>query len=125
MSVLLHGTTRWRAERILADGPDPDFVEPGGMATRTDGFSTYIEASPYLLLPPEAYARSKSMTFPTEGDPVIVAMDVPEEIIMLAVDDELLPLRQGLIQVDKGAGLEELLAIWSTLPKQIRPVEGP
>ena len=30
MPSLLHGTTRWLADRIVASGPDPNFVEPGG-----------------------------------------------------------------------------------------------
>jgi hypothetical protein len=27
--VLLHGTTRKRAEQIIRDGPNPNFIEPG------------------------------------------------------------------------------------------------
>jgi hypothetical protein len=124
MAILLHGTTRQRAERIVAVGPDPDFIEPGGMAIKAGEFSTYVEAGPYLLLPPEDYARGKAIAFPTEGGPAILAIDVPDEIMALAADDTLLPLGRGLVQFDMGAGLEELLAAWPTLPKQIRPVEG-
>ena len=44
--ILLHGTTRRRAEQILARGPDPSFREPGGQATE-DGFSMYLDYGPW------------------------------------------------------------------------------
>ena len=91
MAVLLHGTTRNRAERIAADGPNPKFVEPSGAPVSGGGFSTYLEAGPYLLLPPEAYACGKAGAFPAEGGPILLVIDVPDEIIALAADDVLLP----------------------------------
>ncbi len=66
MAVVLHGTTRRRAEHILAYGPDPDFVEPGG-AIAAEGFSTCLENGPFPLGTPDEYARSKAAAFPDEG----------------------------------------------------------
>jgi hypothetical protein len=123
MAILLHGTTRHRAERILAYGPDPNFIQPGG-GTRAENFSTYLERGPFMLLPPEEYACGKAADFPNEGGAAILAVDVPDNIIALVVD-EFFPLSQGLVQFDEGAGLEELRAAWSTLWKEIRSVECP
>ncbi len=74
---------------------------------------------------PEEYALRKAAAFPNEGGPVMLAVDVPDDIIALAVDEEFLPLSQGVVQFDQGAGLEELLAVWLTLAKQIRVVGNP
>jgi hypothetical protein len=121
MAILLHGTTRHRAERIVANGPDPDYVEPGG--PKAEGFSTCLEGGPFPLGTPEEYARRKAALFPNEGGPVTLAIDVPDDIIALAVNPYL-PLSQGVVQFDPGAGLEGLRAAWSTLWKEIRSV-GP
>ena len=118
MAVLLHGTTRQRAERILTLGPDPDFLEPGGRP-RAEGFSTCLESGPFPLGTPEEYARGKALLFPNERGPVILAFDVPDDLIALAVDEVFFPLSQGVVQFDEGSGLEELLAAWSTLIKRI------
>jgi hypothetical protein len=118
--LLLHGTTRFRAERILRFGPDPKFQEPGGQ-TLDDGFSMNLEAGPFLFGTVEEYARGKALAFPGEGGPVILAVDVPEEIVQLAVSDWF-PLSQGLVQFDVGAGLEELRSAWPPLAKEIRSV---
>ncbi len=118
--VLLHGTTRARAERILHHGPDPVFQEPGGLAWE-DGFSMNVEAGPFLFGWPEDYARGKASRFPDEGGPVILAVDVPDEIVQGAASDWF-PISQGLVQFDPGAGLEELIAAWPGLPKEIRIV---
>ena len=108
----------------MAQGPDPDFVQPGGGA-RAENFSTYLERGPFLLLPPEEYACKKAAEFPTEGGAAILAVDVPDDIIALAADPVYFPLSQGVVQFDEGAGLEELRAVWSALPKQIRSVLCP
>lgn len=108
----------------MAQGPDPDFVEPGG-GQRAENFSTCLEAGPFPLGTPEEYARRKAATFPNEGGPVILVVDVPDDIIALAVDPVFFPLSQGVVQFDVGAGLEELRAVWPTLPKQIVAVSGP
>jgi hypothetical protein len=127
MAVVLHGTTRWRAEQIFARGPDPDFIEPGAgpQADPFQEFSTCLESGPFPFGTPQEYARRKAAMFPGEGGPAILAVDVPDEIIALAVDEEYFPLSQGVVQFDRGAGLDALRAAWSGLPKQIRSVEGP
>lgn len=124
MAILLHGTTRHRAERLLVRGPDPDFIEPDG-GPRAENFSTCLESGPFPLGTPEEYARRKAAGFPNEGGPAILAVDVPDDIIALAVDEVYFPLSQGFVQFDSppvGAGLEELRAAWPTLSKHIRAV---
>ena len=123
MPLLLHGTTQQRAERISAQGPDPSFVEPSGGA-RAESFSTYLERGPFLFGTPEEYACGKAADFPDEGGAAILVVDVPDEIIALAVN-EWFPLSQGLVQFDEGMSLGELLAAWPTLRKEIRSVECP
>lgn len=116
--ILLHGTTRQRAEAILRDGPNPRYHEPGGLTTE-DGFSMSLESGPFHFGTPEKYARGKAKEYPDEGEPVILVVDVPDEIVQKAVD-ELLPLSQGVVQFNTGAGYEELLAAWPSLIKGIR-----
>src|SRR5262245_29615410 len=123
MAILLHGTTRFRAEQIAAGGPDPDFVEPGG-GTRAQNFSTYLASGPFLLGRPEEYACEKAALFPTERGAAILAIDVPDDIVALT-SSPYFPLSQGIIQFDEGAGLEELRAAWPTLWKEIRSVDCP
>ena len=48
-------------------------------------------------------------------------MDVPEEIVQKAASDWF-PIGQGLVQFDPGAGLEELIAAWPHLSREIRIV---
>ena len=124
MAILHHGTTRHRAEKIMADGPDPNFVEPGRSA-RAEGFSTCLESGPFPLGAPEDYARRKAAAFPNEGGPVILAVDVPDDIIALAVNPTCLPLSQGVVQFHEAAGLDDLRAAWSALAKQIITVATP
>ena len=122
--ILIHGTTRRRAARILELGPDPRFREPDGNSHETeDGFSMYLEAGPFLFGIPEDYARGKALEVPDEGGPVILVLEVPDEIVSRAAT-EWFPLSQGLVQFDRGAGLEELTAIWLEVAKtaQIRSV---
>ena len=122
MAILLHGTTRQRAEQIAALGPDSDFVEPAG-GPMAGAFSTCLESGPFPLGTPEDYAKVKAAAFPNEGGAVILAVDVPDDLIALAVDEIYFPLSQGVVQFDAGAGLEELRAAWPTLTKRILPVE--
>lgn len=122
MAILVHGTTRQRAERIAAHGPDPDFIEPGG-AARAEGFSTCLESGPFPFGTPEQYACGKAAAFPEEGGAAILSIDVPDEIARAVTD--YFPLTQGLVQFDEGAGLEELRAIWSALTKQVQSVQCP
>ena len=101
----------------MAGGPDPRLTGP-------EGFSTYLESGPFLFGTLEEYACGKAAAFPNEGGAAILAVDVSDDIIALTVD-EYFPLSQGLVQFDEGAGLEDLRAAWSTLWKEIRPVECP
>ena len=80
-----------------------------------------LEAGPFLFGTVEEYARGKSREFPDEGGPVILAVDVPVEIVLKAANDWF-PLSQGLVQFDHGCGLEELLQAWPTLVKETRNV---
>ncbi len=118
--ILLHGTTRIRAEQIVHYGPNPRFQEPGGQAWE-DGFSMNLEAGPFLFGAVEEFARGKAREFPKEGGPVILAVDVPDDIVRQAVS-AWFPLSQGLVQFDSGAGLEELAAAWPALAKEVRGV---
>jgi hypothetical protein len=118
--ILLHGTTRLRAEQIVQLGPNPHFQEPGGQGG-DDGFSLTLETGPFFFGTAEDYARGKALAFPNEGGPVILVIDIPDEIVQRAVNDWF-PLSQGLVQFDPGAGLEELSMAWETLPKEIRSV---
>ena len=122
MVTLIHGTTRHRAERIIATGPNPAFIEPGGTRTN-EGFSTYREIGPFGFEPPDVYARGKSAKFPNEGGSVILVIeDVPDDVLAAANRDGWFPLEHGLVQFDEGAGLAELLAIWPSLTKRIQVV---
>lgn len=118
--MLLHGTTRQRAERIVREGPDPCYLEPGGQALN-EGFSMNLEKGPFHFGSAEEYAKGKAREFPDEGGPVVLAVDVPDDIVQRAVN-EWFPLSQGLVQFDSGAGFEQLAEAWPTLPKEIREV---
>lgn len=104
--------------------PNPDFIEPGG-DSRAESFSTCLETGPFPLGTPQEYARRKARAFPNEGGPVMIAVDVPDDLIALAVDEMYFPLSQGVVQFDEGFGLEELRAAWSDLPRQIVAVDSP
>jgi hypothetical protein len=123
MAILLHGTTKQRAQQIMAKDPDPDFIEPGA-GRRAESFSTYLEFGPFPLGTAQEYARRKAALFPNENGPVILVVDVPDEVIALAVDEVYFPLSQGLVQFDEGAGLEELRAQWPTLVKRLVTVDA-
>jgi hypothetical protein len=110
--TLWHGTTRRRAEAILRDSPDPDFLEPGGFDP-AGGFSTASPLGPYDFGDPRVVAAGKAALFPEEGDPAILEIEVPEEIVALAVD------LGTEIRFQQGYGLEELCDAWATLPKRI------
>ena len=120
--ILLHGTTRRRAEQIIDLGPDTRFREPGGQATG-DGFSMYLETGPFHFGSPDEYAHGKASEFPDEGGAVILVLEVPREIVETAAT-EWFPLSQGLVQFDPGSGLEELEAAWPDIARsaQIRSV---
>lgn len=117
MTTLLHGTTRMRADEIVRTGPNPRFQEPGGQVCR-EGFSLSFAAGPFLFGSPSEHACGKAVAFPNEGGPAILEVDVPDDIIA-AADNGWFPRSQGIVQFDVGAGVEELLAAWPSLPKRI------
>jgi hypothetical protein len=80
-----------------------------------------LEVGPLLFGSVEDYARGKSREFPDEGGPVILVVDVPDDIVRKAANDWF-PLSQGLVQFDHGFGLEELLQAWPDLAKETRSV---
>jgi hypothetical protein len=120
--ILIHGTTRRRAELILDLGPDPRYREPGGQGTE-DGFSMYLESGPFHFGMPDEYARGKAREFPGDGGAVILILEVPDDVVHRSAT-EWFPLSQGLVQFDPGAGLEELTAVWPDVARtaQIRSV---
>jgi hypothetical protein len=82
-------------------------------------FSTCLERGPFPLGTASEYAFRKAALFPNEGGPSILAVDVPDEIIALTTD-EYFPISQGVVQFDPDVGLEDLLAAWPRLWKEIR-----
>lgn len=116
--ILWHGTTRKRAERIVRDGPDPRVREKAGLRADED-FTLSVPEGPHLLGTPFEYAYGKDALFPEEAGPVLLIIDVPDSILMLASDDQV-PVRWGTVQFEEGWGLEELVAAWATLIKEIR-----
>ena len=121
MPILIHGTTLQRAQGILRFGPDSAFVEPGGTGT-ADGFSMCFKNGPFPLGHPEDYAFGKAAQFPGELGPALISVDVPDEIIELAVDG-FFPRSQGIVQFEVSRGLEELLHAWQLFQKEIRCIE--
>lgn len=110
--VLWHGTTRQRAEAILRHGPNRNFREPGGF-DKAEGFSTAPPHGPYLYGDPQQVASGKAALFPDEGGPAILEIEIPEEIVALAINEI------TEVRFQPGYGLEELLAAWPVLPKRI------
>jgi hypothetical protein len=84
--ILVHDTTRARAEHILRVGPNPRFREPGGEGS-DNGFSMTLEAGPIHFGTPEDYARGKANEFPDEGGPVILGVDVPDDVVLKVLND--------------------------------------
>jgi hypothetical protein len=109
--VLRHGTTKQRAEAILRLGPDPNYQEPGSSG-KAEGFSTARIQAAYPYGSPEACAVGKAQIFANEGGPAIVEIEVPESIVAKAD-------LGGEVRFEPGFGLEELLAMWSSLAKRI------
>ena len=121
--ILHHGTTLARAQRILAGGPDPFYVEPGGTRPRTGEFSTtYADGRVAPLLgTAEQYARLKAANFPAEGGPAILEVEVPDGIVEIVRTDLVGGMleRSGEVRFEPGVGINELLAAWPNLPKRI------
>jgi hypothetical protein len=137
---LLHGTTRSRADRIVRLGPDLNFREPGDQGPPLENFSFCIEGHASALGQARSYGILKAAA--SEGGPVILAADIPEEIVEAAVDettgainDALARLTEeeppsvdwrtaagGVVQFDRGPALDALLRAWPAIPKEIRGV---
>lgn len=114
--ILWHGTTKRRAEAILANGPDPRYREQGGQPDPEEiaGFSTALPHVDCLTGNPKICARNKDRIFPNEGGPAILEIEVPEDICTLAIR-----VFGGELRFQFGDGLEELLEHWPELPKRI------
>lgn len=126
--ILFHGTTFWPASQVLGGGPDPDFVEPGGN-TPAESFSACLPFGPFECTDtPEEYAWGKSRAAAREGrdegGAAILIVDVPDDIIALAVD-EWFPLTQGFVQFDRGPSLGALRAAWPRREKRILSFTDP
>src|SRR5205807_2586367 len=127
--LLLHGTTRQRAESIVKNGPDAHYREPNG--TTADGFSTAPAQGPFDFGSPEDYARGKTANFPNEGGPAIVAIDLPDELAeaIIGAIGEVVPGKAfhagSEVRFDPGGGLEGLLAVWPQLTMAISLLWGP
>lgn len=61
----------------------------------------------------EQYAAGKAKLFPNEGGPALVEIEVPADIVVLAIDagDE--------FRFEPGFGLNELLLAWPTITKRV------
>jgi hypothetical protein len=115
--ILIHGTTRERAEHLLIHPPNSAYQEPGTLIVE-ESFSMYVEGGPYDYGSPEEYALAKSMLYPDENGPVLLRVEVPDDIVQLA-ESEWFPIHLGLVQFDPGAGMEELVSGWAKFPKWI------
>jgi len=125
-TILHHGTTLLRAREIEANGPDPDYCEPGsGHIPAAEGFSTVIgDGPPCSTGTPETAARNKAALFPDEGGPAILEIRVPAWIMAILYAD---PIgvglaRSGEIRFDPESGLDELRAEWHKLTKRLIPL---
>jgi hypothetical protein len=128
MAILFHGTTLWRARQILGSGPAVDFIEPGGVSP-AENFSACLTFGPFECTEkPEVYAWGKTKAAALEGrdegGQAILIVDIPDDIIALAVD-AWFPLNQGFVQFDRGPSMEALLAAWPRLEKRIMPFMDP
>jgi hypothetical protein len=91
----------------MREGPDPNYLEPGSLE-RTGGFSTAPPHGPYPYGDPRDFASGKAALFPNEGGPAILEIEVPEEIIALAVNEV------AEIRFEPRLGLEELRVAWDS-----------
>ncbi len=125
-TILHHGTTLRRARDIEANGPDPNFREPGsGHLPAAEGFSTVIgDGRPCSTGTPETAARNKHALFPAEGGPAILEVSVPASIMALLYADPIAAglARSGEIRFEPESGLNELRAEWHNLTKRVIPL---
>ena len=124
--ILHHGTTLHRAQRIVANGPDAYYSEPGSHWQTKDppGFSAARIDRPIALGNPEEYARFKAGNFPNEGGPVILEFEVPLTVLAVLESDPDAKnaMDSGDTRFEPSRGLAELLAAWPTIVKRVRPI---
>lgn len=125
-TIVHHGTTLQRARAIEANGPDPNYREPGtGSLPPAEGFSTVIgDGRSCATGTPELAARNKHSLFPNEGGPAILEVSVPEWIMAMLYADPISAglARGGEIRFEPGCGLTELRAEWNNLLKKVIPL---
>ncbi|MBX9625301.1 MAG: hypothetical protein K2X82_15955 [Gemmataceae bacterium] len=125
-TVLHHGTTLRRARALEANGPDPNFREPGtGHLPAAEGFSTVIgDGRPCGTGTPEMAARNKDALFPGEGGPAILEVAVPDRIMAVLYADPIVAglARGGEVRFEPESGLDVLRAAWHTLTKRVIPL---
>jgi hypothetical protein len=125
-TVLHHGTTLQRARSIEANGPDPDYREPGaGRLPLAEGFSALIgDGRPCSTGTPETAARNKHALFPDKGGPAILEVTLPAWIIATLYSDPIAAglARSGEIRFEPESGLSELRTEWPNLPKRVIPL---
>jgi hypothetical protein len=124
--ILHHGTTLRRAFEIEANGPDPNYREPGtGSLPPSEGFSTVIgDGRPCSTGTPETAARNKAVLFPDEGGPAILEVSVPSWVMAILYADPIAAglARSGEIRFESESGLDELRAEWHNLMKRVIPL---
>jgi hypothetical protein len=122
-SILHHGTTLRRARSIEANGPDPNYREPGtGRLPAAQAFSTVIgDGRPCSTGTPEMAAQNKHALFPDEGGPAILEVSVPAWIMAIFYADPIAAglARSGEIRFEPESGLRELRAEWRNLTKRV------
>jgi hypothetical protein len=95
----------------MASGPDPNFVEPGGLMAEPAFFMARPEG-PFSEGNPVDCARRKAALF-GEGGPAILEVEIPVAILATSLD------LVAEVVFGPGYGLEELRAAWPTLAKNI------
>lgn len=125
-TILHHGTTLKRARAIEANGPDPNYCEPGSNPLPTaEGFSAAIaDGRSCSTGTPEVVARHKAALFPDELGPAILEVQVPARIMALLFADPLAAglARGGELRFEPESGLSELRAEWHNLTKRVIPL---
>jgi hypothetical protein len=70
---------------------------------------------------PEQYARLKAASFPNEGGPAVLEVEVPADILAIleADPDARAAMDSGDTLFDPAVGMAELLAAWPGLVKRV------
>jgi hypothetical protein len=122
-TILHHGTTLLRAQAIEANGPDPNYREPGtGILPPAEGFSTVLGDGRLCGTgTPEVAVRNKDALFTNEGGPAILEVEVPWWIMAILLADPIAAglARSGEIRFELECGLSELRAEWPNLVKRV------